>query len=57
MLAIDKQGRINHPKIKLHFVAGLARGKMGVVHGIVVHQTGATAAAAFAGYKARPYGT
>jgi N-acetyl-anhydromuramyl-L-alanine amidase AmpD len=58
MLAMDKEGRINNPKIKQHLVTGLARGKMGVVHGIVVHQTGgATAAAAFAGYKARPFGT
>lgn len=49
---MDKEGRINNPKIKLHLVTGLARGKMDVVHGIVVHQTGgATAAAAFAGYK------
>lgn len=58
MLAMDKEGRIIHPKIKLHIVAGLARGKMGVVHGVVVHQIGgATAEAAFVGYKARPYGT
>lgn len=58
VLAMDKEGRIIHPKIKLHIVAGLARGKMGVVHGIVVHQTGgATAAAAVVGYKVRPYGT
>ena len=58
MLTMDKEGRISHPRIKIHLVAGLARGKMNVVNGIVVHQTGgATAAAAFAGYKARPYGT
>ncbi len=51
-------GIVDHPDIKLHIVDTLARGKMGTVHGIIVHQTGgATAAAAFAGYKARPYGT
>jgi len=58
MLKMDDKGLIDHPDIKLHIVDTLARGKMGVVNGIIVHQTGgATAAAAFAGYKARPYGT
>ena len=58
MLSIDKEGRINNPRIKLHIIAGLSQGRLGVVHGIVVHQTGgATAQAAFSGYAARPYGT
>lgn len=58
MLTIDKLGMVTHSKIKPHAVAGLAKGKLGTVHGIVVHQTGgATAAAAFAGYTARPFGT
>jgi N-acetyl-anhydromuramyl-L-alanine amidase AmpD len=58
MLTVDKEGLIQNPRVKLQIIAGLARGKMGVVHGLVVHQTGgSTAAAAFAGYKARPYGT
>ncbi len=58
MLIIDKYGMVQNPRIGLHIVAGLGQGRLGVVHGIVVHQTGgSTAQSAFAGYAARPYGT
>lgn len=58
VLDIGKDGMVASPKIVLHPVATLARGRLGIVHGIVVHQTGgATAEAAFAGYASRPYGT
>ena len=57
MLSIDKEGRVNHARIKAHIIGGLGQGRLGVVHGIIVHQTGgATAQAAFAGYASRPYG-
>lgn len=58
MLKIDKDGFVHDDRIKLHIVKTLARGQLGVVRGIVVHQTGGSnAQAAFAGYAARPYGT
>lgn len=58
MLTIDKNGVVIDLRVKQHIVKTLAQGKLGEVHGIVVHQTGgATAAAAFAGYASRPYGT
>jgi len=57
-MLIDKNGEVKHPRVTLHIISGLAQARMGTVHGIIVHQTGgATAEAAFAGYKARPYGT
>ncbi len=57
MLTI-RGGIATNPEITQHIVATLAHGRLGVVHGIVVHQTGgATAEAAFAGYVSRPYGT
>lgn len=58
MLTIDKDGVVQNPRIRPNIVPALARGRLGVVHGIVVHQTGgSTAASAIAGYAARPYGT
>lgn len=58
MLIIDKDGLVTNPEVRQHIVTTLARGRLGVVHGIVVHQTGgSTAEAAFAGYASRPYGT
>ena len=58
MLHVDKNGLVVDREITHHIVPTLARGRLGVVHGIVVHQTGgSTAEAAFAGYASRPYGT
>lgn len=58
MLQVDKDGKVVNALVKLHIVTGLGHGHLGVVYGIVVHQTGgATAQAAFDGYAARPYGT
>ncbi len=58
MLTLDAKGLVRDARIRQHIVPTLARGKLGVVRGIVVHQTGgATAGAAFSGYALRPYGT
>jgi N-acetyl-anhydromuramyl-L-alanine amidase AmpD len=58
VLHIDKDGVVTNPEITKHILPVLEKGRIGVIHGIVVHQTGgATAEAAFAGYAARPEGT
>lgn len=58
MLRIDAKGFVSDARVTSHIVSTLARGKLGVVRGIVVHQTGgSTAGAAFSGYALRPYGT
>lgn len=58
MLTINEKGIAVDPRIKEHIIAGLQRGKLGTVNGIVVHQTGgSTAQSAFTGYAARPFGT
>jgi hypothetical protein len=50
MLTIDAKGEVKDPRVKLNIVAALAKGKLGAVHGIVVHQTGGSSAqAAIAG--------
>lgn len=58
MLTVDKEGLVVNDRVKQHIVAALQKGKLGTVHGIVVHQTGgSTATSAFTGYAARPFGT
>lgn len=55
---IDKAGKVQHPRVRLAIHGAIQRGEMKVIHGIIVHQTGApTAQSSFNSYKtANPNG-
>jgi N-acetyl-anhydromuramyl-L-alanine amidase AmpD len=44
MLFISKQGHVDHDRVRVRIFNTIEHGSMSVVHGIVVHQTGASTA-------------
>ncbi|SAK58594.1 N-acetylmuramoyl-L-alanine amidase [Caballeronia pedi] len=52
MLFISKQGHVDHDRVRIRIFNAIEHGSMNVVHGIVVHQTGAsTAESTFSSYQ------
>jgi N-acetyl-anhydromuramyl-L-alanine amidase AmpD len=57
MLVVNERGEVISPQVTLNLFAGLQRGAMPTVSGIIVHQTGgSTAQSTFNSYRTSAYG-